>query len=121
VATDQSNARLLLAYGQQSPLTGGYPDIKDLLGMAEFPDWQVTLMQDNDIRYLVVDRRSISGNNMEGYYFDETGGGPIAPADLLDPEVSGKFDRLQNISRIYDSGNLVIYDAKAILHAAPTR
>ncbi len=121
VGTDQSNARLLLAYGQQSPLTGGSPDIKDLLGMADFPVWQSELMQEYDIRYLVVDRRSISWNNMEGYYFDETGGGPIAPDDLRDPEVYGKFDRLQNVSRIYDSGNIVIYDAEAILHAAPTK
>ncbi len=121
VATDQSNARLLLAYGQQTPLTGAHPDVKDLLGMADFPDWQVQEMQENDIRYIEVDRRSISWDNMEGYYFDETGGGPIAPVDLLDPKVYGKFDRLQNVNRIYDSGNIVIYDAQAIIHAAPPK
>ncbi len=121
VATDQSNARLLLAYGQQSPQTGGYPDIKELLGMVDFPDWQAQLMQEYDLRYIVFDRRLISWNNMEGYYFDTTGGGQINPTNLIDPEVYGKFDRLPNVSRIYDSGNLVIYDAKAILDAAPTK
>ncbi len=119
VATDESNARLLLAYGQQSSLTGGNPDIRDLLGMADFPDWQAQLIQEHDIRYLVVDRRAISWNNMEGYYFDATGGGPIAPADLIAPDVTGKFDQLRQIPRIYDSGNLTIYDTKAILNAAP--
>jgi hypothetical protein len=121
VGTDQSNARLLLVYGKQNPLTGGYPDIRDLLGMPEFPAWQTELMQEYDIRYLLVDRRAISWNNMEGYYFDETGGGPIAPARLRDPEVYEKFDQLPQFDRIYDSGNIVIYDAEEILHATPAR
>ena len=121
VATDQSNARLLLTYGEQSPLTGGYPDINDLLNMTDFPDWQTELMQQYGIQYLAVDRRPISRDSMEGYYFDVTGGGPIAPADLLAPEVYEKFDRVQKVNRIYDSGNIVIYDAEAILHAPPAK
>ena len=100
---------------------GSYPDIKDLLGMPDFPNWQVELIQDHAIQYLEVDRRSISWNNMQGYYFDETGGQPIAPTDLLDPKVYGKFDRVSNVNRVYDSGNIVIYDTQAISNAATTK
>ncbi len=117
IGTDQSNARLLLAYGQQNPLTGAYPDVRDLLNTVNFPSWEAELIRNYNIRYLLVDRRVNSWSNMEGYYFDETGGGAITPTALLAPEVYGKFDRLEKIDRIYDSGNIVIYDAETILHA----
>jgi hypothetical protein len=121
VATDQSNARLLLAHGQQTAYAGRYPDVEDLLGMVEFPPWQVELLQEWNLQYILVDRRTISRNNMEGFYFDETNGNPLAPIDLLDPKVYGKFDRVQGIDRLYDSGNIVIYDAQAVSHATPTQ
>ena len=121
VATDESNARLMLAYGEQQTLTGRYPDIKDLLGTSDIPDWQVELMQEWNIQYIVVDRRLISWDNMQGYYFDETNSGPLASADLFDPKISGKFDQPANVSRIFDSGNIVIYDTKAISHATPIK
>ena len=54
---------------------------------------------------------------MAGYYFDPTGGGPLAASDLYDPTIYGKFDAPNNISRIFDSGNIVIYDTKAISDA----
>jgi hypothetical protein len=118
IGTDESNARLLQAYGQQQAYAGAYPDIKDLLGMAEFPQWQVKLIQDHDLQYLEVDRRSISWNNMQGFYFDETGGQPVPATKLLDPKVYSKFDQIPKVDRIYDSGNIVIYDIQAISHAA---
>jgi hypothetical protein len=114
VATDDSNARLMLTYGEQIPFTGRNPDIKDLLGTPDIPAWEVELMQDNQIQYIAFDRRLISWDNMEGYYFDETGGSPIADTALIDPEVYGKFDKPTNVNRIFDSGNIVIYDVKAM-------
>jgi hypothetical protein len=117
VATDESNARLMLAYGGQLALAGKYPDVKDLLGMVDFPDWQVTLLRKWDIQYIAVDRRLISSDNMAGYYFDRTSTGQLPSTDLLAPEVYGKFDKPQTISRLFDSGNIVIYDVGAIINA----
>jgi hypothetical protein len=117
VATDESNARLMLAYGEQLPLAGRYPDIKDVLGTSDFPDWQVGLLGDWSIQYIAVDRRLISSNNMTGYYFDQTSTNTLPGTDLLDPEVFGKFDKPTAISRLFDSGNIVIYDVGAISHA----
>ncbi len=121
VGTDESNARLLQAYGQQQAYTGSYPDIKDVLNLPEFPNWQIKLIQDNDFQYLEVDRRLISWNNMQGFYFDETSGQPLPSTELLDPKVYGKFDRVPNVNRLYDSGNIVIYDTQAIINAATTK
>jgi len=121
VATDESNARLMLAYGGQSTLTGGYPDIKDLLGMSDFPPWQVNLMREQGIQYIAFDRRLISWSNMAGYYFDQTPAGSLPSTDLFDPDVYSKFDKPKGISRLFDSGNLVIYDVRAISNATTTK
>jgi hypothetical protein len=118
VATDESNARLMLAHGMQMPLTGRYPDINDLLGTPDIPAWEVQLIQDWEIQYIAFDRRRISWDNMTGYYFDETGHASHAGASLFDPEIYGKFDQTTNINRIFDSGNIVIYDVKALHHVA---
>ncbi len=117
VATDESNARLMLAYGGQMTLAGKYPDVKDLLGTVDFPDWQVELLRKWDIQYVAVDRRLISSDSMAGYYFDRTSTGRLPSTDLLAPEVYGKFDKPQTISRLFDSGNIVIYDVGAISNA----
>ncbi len=121
VATDESNARLLLAYGGQLPLTGRYPDIKDLLGTPDIPAWEVQLIQDWEIQYIAFDRRRISWDNMAGYYFDDTGSASPAATSLFDPGIYGKFDQTTNINRIFDSGNIVIYDVKALNHVASAK
>jgi len=121
VATDESNARLMLAYGGQLPVTGGYPDIKDLLGMTDFPEWQAELMREWDIQYVAYDRRLMSWNNMAGYYFDHTPAGSLPSSALFGPAAYGKFDQPTNISRLFDSGNIVIYDVRAISHATTTK
>lgn len=72
-----SRTHLCWPMADNSTLTGGYPDIKDVLGMTDFPEWQVELMRKWDIQYIAYDRRLASWNNMTGYYFDQT------PADAL--------------------------------------
>jgi hypothetical protein len=67
------------------------------------------------VSYLVVDRRLSRGVPANtGIYFDSgerPGTGrpaPIPPASL------GKFDGVPGISRVYDSGNIQVYDVRAL-------
>lgn len=117
VATNESDARLMLAYGEQVTFSGKYPDIQDMLGTVDFADWQAKLIQDWDIQYIAVDRRLISSDIMSGYYFDRTTTGQLPGSQLIAPELYGKFDKQQTISRIYDSGDIVIYNVGVIRDA----
>jgi hypothetical protein len=117
VATDESNARLMLAYGGQLTMSGKYPDVQDMLATVDFPNWQVELLREWDIQYIAVDRRLISSDNMAGYYFDRTSTGQLPGTALLAPNVYSKFDKPQAISRLFDSGNIVIYGVGAISNA----
>jgi hypothetical protein len=92
-----------------------------VLGTPDIPAWEVQLIQDWEIQYIAFDRRRISWDNMAGYYFDETGSVSPAGTALLDPEIYGKFDQTTNINRIFDSGNIVIYDVKALHHVASAK
>ncbi len=122
MGADPSNARLLLLYGNQVVYSSSQPDIQDILRTPTFPTWQLQVLQNNSIAYLVVDRRLVSRDAMTGYFFDpsraaaislNTGGltaGFLNGSQLVDPNVSGKFDHVPGVSRILDSGNIIIYD-----------
>ncbi len=122
MGADPSNARLLLLYGNQVAYSSSKPDIQDILRTPTFPTWQLQELQKNSIGYLVVDRRLVSRDAMTGYFFNpsraaavslNTGGltaGFLNGSQLVDPKVSGKFDQVPGVSRILDSGDIIIYD-----------
>jgi len=72
-----------------------------------------TTLQRGSIQYIVVDSRLSTGLPRVGFYYDLSEPkamhyiAPIDPADLA------KFDGVQNVNRIYDSGNIIIYDVSA--------
>jgi uncharacterized membrane protein len=116
MAADESNGRLMLAYGDQSVRLGIFPEIGALLSADALGKAQIEALQWSHIRYVVVDRRRISWDNMQGYFFERTGS--AAPA-LFDARAQGKFDTSAGVSRILDTGNIVIYDVGALSNAAP--
>jgi hypothetical protein len=84
------------------------------------PTVKAILRQDR-IQYLVVDRRLSTGLPSVGTYFDQppaTGEpGITKPIDLA---ALAKFDGVQNVSRVFDSGDIVIYDIEAITSGPST-
>jgi hypothetical protein len=58
---------------------------------------------------------------MAGYYFDRLEQGAIPNAALFEPEVYEKFDREPKVSRLMDSGNIVIYGIGALGDDASVR
>jgi hypothetical protein len=56
----------------------------------------------------MIDKRAIAVDTLAGYFF-ETRQSPEAWSRTIPPAVYGKFDRVPT-SRIFDSGDIVIYD-----------
>ena len=68
------------------------------------------------MRYVVVDRRLSAGLPSAGVYFERgevLGNVHTAP---IDPAALAKFDSLAGTSRLFDSGDIVIYDLGALAH-----
>jgi hypothetical protein len=117
---DEINGRVLLSEGRQYVLTGRHPSISELLRELEMKDWHLEALQRQNIRYLVVDKRRISWDNMAGYFFDRTPDGSLPPEALFDAQQISKYDR-QPVDRILDIGNIVIYDVRELHDGTPAR
>jgi hypothetical protein len=116
--TDRTNRLLMGAYGEQRPVTG-YADklpvsrifFAPTLGSAERQ-----ILRAGRVRYVVIDRRLSAGLPAAGAYFERgevPGNIYTAP---IDPAVLSKFDTLASVSRLFDSGDIVIYDVGALAY-----
>ncbi len=114
MAADVSNAAYQLDFGGQFAMTGATHAIREMLQDNMVRSWEVQSLQDFKISYVVMDRRQISWNNMQGLYFDQTATGDLPATALLDAAVYLKFDGRPDVNRLLDAGNLVLYDVRSI-------
>ncbi len=119
LTTDRVNQLLMSTYGNQRPVT----PIEDTIDEAaiffspSLSPFEISVLKQAQVRYIVVDLRLSTALPYIGYYFDEGEPGAFhhtAPIPLHDLT---KFNTVPQINRVFDSGNIVIYDAGGPLHA----
>lgn len=116
VAADRTNGALLGSAGLQRVVF----DARDPIGLwplyaaATLDDAAVAVLDAGAIRYVLVDRRLSTSLPLVGIYYDQ--------AELQDRRTApisagalGKFDRDSSVDRIYDSGEIQLYDATRIV------
>jgi hypothetical protein len=112
VVADVTNRNLLGSYGQQDPVTYYNSGVATapLVLSPTFDDGDLAIVRDGHVRYVVVDRRLSTARPLIGLYFEDgepatlPSGAPI-PVSWLD-----KFDAIPGVSRVYDNGEIRIYD-----------
>lgn len=106
LASSIADARLLLAPGERATLAGKTPDIEDILLEPAFSKdgWEMRLLRENDVRYVVTDSREIARDTTRGYSFSEDGEPSIPRPQIV------KFSELPGASRIYSNGEISVYD-----------
>ena len=107
---DETNARLMLRIGEQAPLTGKRLGVRDLIVADSVGRGEREILQVTGARYVVIDRRLISWNSLVGLYFDSALVALNATSEMLDAPALQKFDAQVGADRLYDSGDLTIYD-----------
>lgn len=110
VIAPTSNALLMLAYGRQQAVTGNIYAVRELLTTQHSLVWQTDTLQWLEVRYIVIDHRKISWDGMQGSYFNPRPTLPLTGNEFYPPEIFTMFDEQTNLPRIYDSGDVVIYD-----------
>lgn len=106
-AATNAGAGLLLVPGGKFAKAGSSPAIEDILD-AEFLDgWELPLLREHGLRYLVADRRYSSADTLRGHFFETE-----APTDdtYKDRSTTVKFNHLPRASRIYTNGPVTIFD-----------
>jgi hypothetical protein len=109
VGADQINTLLMGSYGEQhivTTLSGGV-NAGWILFAPRMEGAETRLIKDGALRYLVVDNRLRLSPNLASVYFPG-----VSTDEALD-----KFNHALSLSRVFDSGNIVIYDLEGIWHA----
>jgi hypothetical protein len=116
VAADRTNRLLIGYYGEQRPITG-YGDNVDespVFFAPELGKFEIDTLQQGQVRYLVVDQRLTSGLPMVGVYFEQGEPNTFVHRTPIDPQALAKFDRAKGVNRIFDSGDISIFDVGAL-------
>jgi hypothetical protein len=118
IGTDRINGALMATYGYQDVITGISDQIPlGILFLSPVVDQQdLSIIKSGDIQYIVVDRRLSNGVPMAGFYFQMSEPGAYNYKKPIDAELLLKFDRLYGASRIFDSGDIIIYDIQSLAH-----
>jgi hypothetical protein len=109
IGADRTNELLMGSYGGQyivDSLNGG-GDVEWFLFAPTIEGAEMDSIQQGRVRYLVVDNRlRVLPELAQRYFPDATTG-----------EALDKFAGMPNVSRVFDSGDILIYDLKEILNA----
>lgn len=109
---DRINGLLLLAYGQQrvvSAAADGVPIYLAGLSPTLTP-YDITMLHQARVHYILTDYRDTTALPVVGVYFDDAEPNANNYTRPLPRSALEKFNRLPRASRIFDSGDIVIYD-----------
>jgi hypothetical protein len=106
-----TDGRLLSVAGFNRVFASPTPGTTPLLTFDVLPQWLWDFLREHGIDYVVVNRRLTSWDNLIGYFYPR-------PVEADDPPISNwrkvrrKYQRLPVSGRIYDSGDIVVYDIR---------
>jgi hypothetical protein len=105
-AAPESDARVLLAPGGQVAFGGQGPDIEDIVDEPELESWQLPLLEEHHLPFVVADRRLISEDTLRGEFFAVKG---QYGTELRKAAVVHKFARIP-AGRVWHSGRIVLFN-----------
>jgi len=117
MATDRINRMLLGTYGEQYIVTpfGDQVPVIDLFLSEELGKAERAILQAGQVQYILVDKRLSSDLPILGFYFDQGEPNSMKYKTPLDLAALSKFDDLDQVSRIFDSGDIVIVDVRGLI------
>jgi hypothetical protein len=102
-----ADARLLLEPGDKMVFSDFTADLVDIIPAPVLTGYQLSLLRSHHIRFVVVDVRAVSKDGIRGFFFSEADSPKSA---WLPRSMATKFETVPGVTRIYDSGSIVIYD-----------
>lgn len=112
---DRVNRLLMATIGDQFPVTGFTTPVNARLMFSEtLGREEKDIIKRSRIDYLLVDRRLSLGPPMAGVYFGDGESRVTDRKSSISATALAKFDSLDSIDRIFDSGDIQIYDVGKI-------
>ena len=107
---DDASGRLLLVRGATKVFTEGHPALPQLFEEPFLPTWQQVILSEERVGFVVLDRRQTARDTLLGSYLPRPGESAASP---FPSAVRRKFERVPGAQRIFDSGDIVIYDIRS--------
>ncbi len=113
---DRVNRVLLGSIGGQHPVTASFDQVRvrNAFFSLTLGPQEVKVMAEGAIDYVLIDRRLSSSLPIVGVYYER---GEISSGSHRSPipaQALEKFDGVDNVSRIFDSGDVQVYDVRAL-------
>ncbi|HEY6542224.1 MAG TPA: hypothetical protein VIZ18_14875, partial [Ktedonobacteraceae bacterium] len=122
VATDRINSILMGSYGNQRVVStiADKIDVSPVFFAPHMEQSEVAILKSAGVRYLVVDLRLAQALPLLGYYYEQNETGAYRHTVPISLQALTKFNAIPQINRVFDSGNIVIYDVGGLIHAPET-
>ena len=119
IGTDRTNQILMGSFGNQRIVTSidDGIDVSSVFFSTQFDPDSLSLLKHGQVRYLVVDLRMAQALPANGFYFVEGEADSYQRKAPIELDALTKFNTIPQINRVFDSGNIVIYDAGGLISA----
>ncbi|MEJ7696262.1 MAG: hypothetical protein WKF78_06505 [Candidatus Limnocylindrales bacterium] len=116
IVADRVNRLLMGLYGRQRPVTNYFDQVRtfNLFYRPVFGEEERSILERGDIEFLVIDRRLVGIQPLAGPYYENGERREIAQAGGLTLQDLTKFERVPGVDVIFDSGDITIYDVRAV-------
>jgi hypothetical protein len=119
MASDRINSLYLASYGEQRTVTLALDKVNAsvvFFSTTVTPE-DLDIIRRGRIQYLVVDRRLTTGLPLVGIYFEPGEPDSFKHDVPMDPAGVMKFDAVPGVQRVFDSGDIVVYDVGVLRDA----
>ncbi len=120
VAADRINQILLGTYGDQRVVTSieDNIDLSPVFLSASMNDEDRALLRQANVHYLLADMRLTRLLPLLGYYYEMNETDAFHRKAPIDAQAFAKFNTSPQANRIYDGGDIVVYDMGGLSHAS---
>jgi hypothetical protein len=118
VATDRINQILMGTYGNQRIATSITTkiDLSSVFLAERLGPKEIALLRSAHIHYLIVDLRLSQSLPLLGFYYEQTEENALHHTMPVSITALSKFHHLSNVDRIFDSGDIIIYDVEGLCY-----
>jgi hypothetical protein len=116
VGADRINQVLMLTYGDQRPITATADEVNlgPVFLSRRLTQYESSLLRRGEVDYLVVDYRLTRALPWLGFYYDDSEPGALRHKRPIPTAAFAKFDRTARVSRVFDSGDIAIFDVRKV-------
>ncbi|MBA2392104.1 MAG: hypothetical protein H0V70_05090 [Ktedonobacteraceae bacterium] len=119
MGTDRTNQLLMATFGNQRIIDtiADHIDVSTIFFDAALTPTDYELIGRGQLTYLVVDLRLTTSPPAVGSYFEKGEPGAMMHKKPVSRDVMMKFDEMDGVNKIFDGGDMIVFDIRGLLHA----